>query len=92
MASLSYKATIHIHPRGHRALQVATARVEFINRDMVLCDIQTPDGMCWEGPVEPDELGRMLLCDYLIILEGGRTYRVSSAEMSDRWYVRTVKS
>ena len=91
MATLAYNATIHIHPRGQRAMQVATASVEFINRQLVLTDVRTPDGMCWEGPVEPDDLGRMLQCDYLIILEGGRTYRVTSTEMSDRWYVRTVK-
>lgn len=91
MATLSYNATIHIHPRGQRAIQVAEACVEFINRQLVLTNIRTPDGMCWEGPVEPDDLGRMLVTDYLIILEGGRTYRVTSTEASDRWYVRVVK-
>lgn len=91
MASLSYNATIHIHPRGHRAIQVATACVTFLNRELQLNEVTTPDGAVWEGPLEPDELGRMLQSAYLIILEGGRTYRVSSVEMTDRWYVNVVQ-
>jgi hypothetical protein len=91
MASLSYNATIHIHPRGSRAIQVATAKVEFLNRNLQLYEVRTPDGAVWEGPVDTDEMGRMLQSSYLIILEGGRTYRVSSTEMTDRWYVSVVQ-
>ena len=88
--SKQYNATIHIHPRGQRAIQVAEARVSFLNGKMQLEQVQTPDGMVFEGPLEPDELGRMLQTPYLVILEGGRTYRVAPVETTDRWYVNGV--
>jgi hypothetical protein len=91
MSSLTFEATIHIHPRGQRAMKVADARVRFLNRVLQLYEVRTPDGMCWEGPLEVDDLGRMLDSAYLIILEGGRTYRVAPTEMTDRWYVTVVK-
>ncbi|MBL0386512.1 hypothetical protein JJB07_07610 [Tumebacillus sp. ITR2] len=87
-----YKATIHIHPAGQRAVQVATARVHFLNQILQIHDLTTQDGMCWEGPLDPDEIGRMLQSSYLIILEGGRTYRVSSVEATDRWYVNRISN
>lgn len=84
-------ATIHIHPRGERAIQVATARVAFLNGEMQLYEVMTPDGMCFEGPMEPDDLGRMLYSAFLVILADGRTYRVAPQEYTDRWYVSGVK-
>jgi hypothetical protein len=89
---MSYNATVHIHPRGERAMQVATARVAFLHGEMQLFDVETPDGMFWEGPLEPDEIGRMLYSAYLILLEDGRKFRVAPQEMSDRWYVQRLSS
>jgi hypothetical protein len=89
--SIQYNATLHIHPRGQRAIQVATARVAFLNGTMQLYDVQTPDGTTFEGPLEPDDLGRMLDFAYLVLLEDGRKYRVAPIEMTDRWYVSGVK-
>ncbi len=86
-----YNATIHIHPRGQKAMKVADARVAFLNGEMQLFELQTPDGMCFEGPLEVDDVGRMLYSSYLVILEDGRTYRVSPQELTDRWYVQGVK-
>lgn len=83
-------ATIHIHPRGQRAMQVATARVSFLNGAMQLADVTTPDGTVFEGPLEADELGRMLQCSYLVLLNDGRKYRVASFEFTDRWYISGV--
>lgn len=85
-----FQATLHIHPSGQRAMQVATARVHFLNQTLQLHDVTTLDGMVFEGPLDPDEVGRMLQCAYLIILENGRTYRVASQETTDRWYVKRV--
>ncbi|MFD2171624.1 hypothetical protein [Tumebacillus lipolyticus] len=89
---MSYKATVHIHPRGEKAMQVATARVAFLNGELQLFEVETPDGMLWEGPLEADELGRMLECAYLVLLEDGRKYRVAPQEMSDKWYVQRLSS
>lgn len=72
-------------------MQVATAKVEFLNMAMQIYDLATPDGMLFEGPLEPDEVGRMLYSAYLVIFEDGRVYRVAPQEMSDRWYVSRVK-
>ena len=87
---MSTNATIHIHPRGQRAIQVAEARVAFLNGEMQLSDVTTPDGMVFEGPLEADELGRMLQSTYLVLLADGRKYRVASFEFTDRWYVSKV--
>jgi hypothetical protein len=86
-----YNATIHIHPRGQKAIKVADARVAFLNGEMQLFELRTPDGMCFEGPFEVDEVGRMLESSYLVMIEDGRTYRVAAAEYTDRWYVQGVK-
>ncbi|PWK11222.1 hypothetical protein [Tumebacillus permanentifrigoris] len=85
-----YQATLHIHPAGQRAIQVATARVHFLNQTLQLHDLTTMDGTVWEGPLDPDEVGRMMQSSYLIILSSGRTYRVTSVEATDRWYVNRI--
>ncbi|HEU4964823.1 MAG TPA: hypothetical protein VFV52_13335 [Bacilli bacterium] len=88
---MTYRATLHIHPQGQRAIQVATAEVEFLNQVMQIYNLTTPDGQIFEGPLEADEVGRMLYSAFLVILENGRVYRVAPREMSDRWYVSKVK-
>ncbi|ARU61845.1 hypothetical protein CBW65_13000 [Tumebacillus avium] len=89
---MTYQATIHIQPRGERAMQVATAHVTFLNGGMQLYEIETLDGMQWEGPVEADEMGRMLESAYLVLLEDGRKYRVAAQEFSDKWYTQRLQS
>ncbi|WP_157729589.1 hypothetical protein [Tumebacillus algifaecis] len=89
---MSNNATVHIQPRGEKAMQVASARVAFLNGELQLFEVNTLDGMTWEGPLEADELGRMLESSYLVLLEDGRKYRVAAQEFTDRWYTKRLPS
>ncbi|ASS76235.1 hypothetical protein CIG75_15660 [Tumebacillus algifaecis] len=73
-------------------MQVASARVAFLNGELQLFEVNTLDGMTWEGPLEADELGRMLESSYLVLLEDGRKYRVAAQEFTDRWYTKRLPS